>query len=1113
MSSILPSPANARASNSSRRKRLLALLNHGWSHFCKKLSAVPPSDHLDGGHSETGAGPSTIQTLRDPETSSQFSSPDFDEEGLVDAVVVDNGGFQIYAAEESQDDHPDGLKPVEMRQNLETRSDLGESAPDEAHPPGSWSPNPNGIWTPMVRFIKWPFNCKFASLCEAQKSMEDRYWREKWFNSKSLCVLGSLWLISAWVLAMAFARRPFNTFDNIYFFLVCPIILFPLPIMVIYDMPSGGKSLIYQTWVTLAIWHLAIFHVLDTYLCGFFHTPKRISCADNDFFNIVYYSCALPAIGMYSLHQNRLPAVVGVSTFLGLLLGLVVPFRASFLRHVVEVAVFHAFLLYMNYSREVAGRGIFALKEQLKVQYKATQKAQVAERKSADHRKRLTNYIFHEVRVPLNAATLAFQNLEASGVAKPETALEFTALGGSLGMMSKVLSDILDFNRMDSGKLSSVEKPYNFHRVLRSMVPGARMQAEVRGFAFKTDFDENIDIIARRALYGAQGLDEFQAEEKLRENHDDTVIVGDEMRLRQVVTNLVSNAIKFNIPGPGSAVTLRTRLLQPSTASEGPHVDDRESVSLGGSQSSQEKGMRLPRLDALVVRIEVEDKGVAIKPKDMVENRLFSPYVQTEIGRSQGGKGTGLGLALVRHIVALGGGRLGVISQKGVGSTFWAELALGVGARAIRIPSWAEVIAETSPSLGNDWLRLPLPSPPQSAQNTPYGQFGHTPSTLGPDSNSPATPADYIGPVDENGVPLSVAKDSLNERLPRPVLLEATRFSSNCSGGLGFNVPPQVLEVPEETEEAPKPNALTASTLQVPQFITKSSHAVKPTVDPPSQTVQPGNKGTIPIPLRYDETSSLTSGPAKVGNLLNVLVVDDDGLTRRLMTRMLQRLGCTVETAEDGLIALTLLVSGERPPLSPPATPLEIDCTPPGEVMEKEGCFHVIFLDNQMPHLSGVEMTKRLRKFGRRDLIIGVTGNATTEDQKEYVEAGADHVLTKPVREENLKAMLPERLEPRQMSAVTPVNPKPFLQNLTGKPVFVRLKWGLEYKGYLNYSDPLNNLVDSWRMLRNSRMINRMECLGRYSFGVTTYWKSLWKESNMTITYKLPPHPFSCSKR
>jgi len=89
----------------------------------------------------------------------------------------------------------------------------------------------------------------------------------------------------------------------------------------------------------------------------------------------------------------------------------------------------------------------------------------------------------------------------------------------------------------------------------------------------------------------------------------------------------------------------------------------------------------------IVVRIEVHDTGVGIRGRDLVDGgrRLFSPYVQTEIGRVQGGKGSGLGLALVRHIVRLSHGRLGVRSRVGKdsGSIFWVELSFGVGPEAL----------------------------------------------------------------------------------------------------------------------------------------------------------------------------------------------------------------------------------------------------------------------------------------------------------------------------------------------------------------------------------------------------------------------------------------------
>ena len=105
-----------------------------------------------------------------------------------------------------------------------------------------------------------------------------------------------------------------------------------------------------------------------------------------------------------------------------------------------------------------AERRLYTLRDQLKIQFRATQKAQVNERKAADSKRRLTSYVFHEVRVPLNTALLAVQNMDASGTVAKTQEIEFRALEGSLSMMSKVLNDVLDFNRMDSGRFESVLK-------------------------------------------------------------------------------------------------------------------------------------------------------------------------------------------------------------------------------------------------------------------------------------------------------------------------------------------------------------------------------------------------------------------------------------------------------------------------------------------------------------------------------------------------------------------------------------------------------------------------------------------------------------------------------
>lgn len=110
---------------------------------------------------------------------------------------------------------------------------------------------------------------------------------------------------------------------------------------------------------------------------------------------------------------------------------------------------------------------------------------------------------------------------------------------------------------------------------------------------------------------------------------------------------------------------------------------------------------------------------------------------------------------------------------------------------------------------------------------------------------------------------------------------------------------------------------------------------------------------------------------------LEVLVVDDDPLTRMLMKRLLSRLGCNVSTAENGEIALDMILG----PGASAFTPSTDNSANAGPILERSGSsrsdesrYHIIFLDNQMPVLSGLKAIERLRRFGRGDFVVGVTG-------------------------------------------------------------------------------------------------------------------------------------------
>ncbi|KAF5360121.1 hypothetical protein D9757_011727 [Collybiopsis confluens] len=176
----------------------------------------------------------------------------------------------------------------------------------------------------------------------------------------------------------------------------------------------------------------------------------------------------------------------------------------------------------------MSARHLFELRIELKEQFERTQQAQLNERKTADSRYRLTSYVFHDefapssfpwclltciaqVRVPLNTALLALQNMSATGSIAKSLELEFNALEGSLNMMSKV-------NRLDSGKLESLSKvSVCFPPGHALHIPPLRLTTDARKFELIIDLDMNIDEVARRGAYRALGKDSESIETLLKE--------------------------------------------------------------------------------------------------------------------------------------------------------------------------------------------------------------------------------------------------------------------------------------------------------------------------------------------------------------------------------------------------------------------------------------------------------------------------------------------------------------------------------------------------------------------------------------------------------------------
>ncbi|KAJ7707367.1 hypothetical protein B0H17DRAFT_918003 [Mycena rosella] len=758
-----------------------------------------------------------------------------------------------------------------------------------------------GGFISWIQYRGWP---QIVDFFEPRFSeQEGEYQMQNWHSGKILAFSASLFLILNWVLYLILNndstdKSLYGQWGGFSFF------TFPTPFMVALDMPRRSPIL-FQIWFCIAVWYCAFSEVIQMKQCHFF-TNKH--CFGKDFLAMSYYSTGFPALMMFIVSKRLYNCIAQVVFFI-LLCVLILPVQGIYARNVVSFAIFSIFIQGLHYSIENASyfcaatrrckRKMFLLAIQLKQAYKSKHKARLAESKASFTKRRFANYIFHEVRVPLNNAVLAFQLLQSGNAFKDDYAksTEIYALEQGLKMMKTVLNDVLDFEKMDSGHFETIARPFPLHHSIRAILDQVEVQTGARNLALDRALDERIDSLPRPG-------DVSNSNEP-----EGLWVLGSELRLHQVLTNLATNAVKYT--PEGGSVRISTEFLGISTREELPgnppdiedlhHPRPLEKAQSGTASehdhpSLKRNGSSIVQTQCLNFRLEVTDTGPGIKPSDLVEDRLFQPFVQTTVGRSSG-SGTGLGLAIVKQIIRLSGGRLGVTSRRGEGSKFWIELSYPI-ASAADIQAAREANTLTSSSI----LR-------------PF--------------------------ADRNKVS-------------------------------GFIDGPLVASTPRVSDK------LTSDA--TPEFAAAASRPDAPAPRSPMPPRYESNPESPPMPPATPLTPLSSTGPSS--DPLLVLVVDDDSVTRVLSSKLLTKLGCLVHTAKDGRECVDMVLRAE---------PHKYD---------------LICLDNFMPVMTGEEAVKELRANDRTDFVVGCTGNALTEDQDSYREAGADEVMVKPVMIHDFKRLI-----------------------------------------------------------------------------------------------------------
>ena len=220
----------------------------------------------------------------------------------------------------------------------------------------------------------------------------------------------------------------------------------------------------------------------------------------------------------------------------------------------------------------------------------------------------------HEIRTPMNGVIGMIALLKQGGLAEQQLAY-FETIERSADALLLIIDDILDFTKIEAGRLTLGRSAFSIRDSLSSIEALFSEPASQKGLVLGFTVDSAVPA----------------------------VLVGDPGRIRQILLNLIGNAVKFT---------------------------DKGSITVTASVADTEQGEH--------IRFTVADTGPGIHPED--QTRIFGEFFQADVSLTRSHGGTGLGLAITDQLVRLMGGRIGFESRYGAGSLFWVELPMEVSA-------------------------------------------------------------------------------------------------------------------------------------------------------------------------------------------------------------------------------------------------------------------------------------------------------------------------------------------------------------------------------------------------------------------------------------------------